>query len=118
MARLWWIPSRVAALAAVSLVALPSPPARAQQTAAAVRLQWYERHVAMREQSLFENLPWQFLGPTNISGRMNDIAVVEPRGRSYTMYVAGATGGVWKTVNEGTTWEPVFEHAVSTSTGR
>jgi len=69
----------------------------------------------MKGQSLFKNLPWQFLGPTNISGRMTDIAV--PRGGSYTIYAAGATGGVWKTVNEGTTWFPVFEQGPSTSIG-
>jgi photosystem II stability/assembly factor-like uncharacterized protein len=86
-------------------------------TPPALRMQWYEQHVAMKEQSLFKNLGWQFLGPTNISGRMTDIAVVEPRGKNYTIYVAGASGGVWRTSNEGTTWEPVFQHAASTSIG-
>lgn len=81
------------------------------------RMQWYEQHVAMQDQSLFKNLSWQFLGPTNISGRMTDIAVVEPKGKNYTIYVAGASGGVWRTSNEGTSWEPVFEHAASTSIG-
>lgn len=81
------------------------------------RLAWYEQHEALKEQSLFKNLGWQFIGPTNISGRMTDVDVVAPRGKSYTIYVAGASGGVWKTVNEGTTWEPIFEHAASTSIG-
>jgi photosystem II stability/assembly factor-like uncharacterized protein len=31
--------------------------------------------------------------------------------------VATASGGVWKTVNEGTTWEPIFERAGSTAIG-
>lgn len=82
-----------------------------------LRLQWYQEHVAMRETSLFKNLAWQFLGPINISGRMTDTAVVVPKGKHYTIYVAGASGGVWKTDNEGTTWEPIFEHAQSTSIG-
>ncbi len=99
------------------LAAVVATPTQAQQTDPVQRLQWYEDHVAMKGQSLFKNLPWQFLGPTNISGRMTDIAVVEPRGQSYTVYAAGATGGVWKTVNEGTTWFPVFEHGPSTSIG-
>ena len=81
------------------------------------RLKLYEQHVAMKETSLFKNLPWQFVGPTNISGRMTDVDVVAPKGENYIIYVAGASGGVWKTVNEGTTWEPVFEHAPSTSIG-
>jgi photosystem II stability/assembly factor-like uncharacterized protein len=33
------------------------------------------------------------------------------------MYVATASGGLWKTDNEGTTWNPVFEQAASTSLG-
>ena len=48
---------------------------------------------------------------------MTDVDVVTPKGENYTIYVAGASGGVWKTINEGTTWEPVFEHAASTSIG-
>ncbi|MCP5103136.1 MAG: hypothetical protein GY950_07150, partial [bacterium] len=83
----------------------------------ALRLKWYQKHVDMKETSMFKNVPWQFLGPVNVSGRMTDVAVVAPKGKSYTIYVAGASGGVWKTVNEGTTWEPVFQHAASTSIG-
>ncbi len=101
----------------ILLAAVVAAPTHAQQTDPATRLQWYDNHVAMTGQSMFKNLPWQFLGPTNISGRMTDIAVVEPRGGSYTIYAAGATGGVWKTVNEGTTWLPVFEQGPSTSIG-
>ncbi len=81
------------------------------------RLKLYEQHVAMKETTLFKNLPWQFVGPTNVSGRMTDVDVVAPKGQNYTIYVAGASGGVWRTVNEGTTWEPIFEHAPSTSIG-
>lgn len=83
----------------------------------AQRLKWYEEHVAMKEKSMFKHLAWQFLGPTNISGRMTDVAVVAPKGKHYTIYAAGASGGVWKTINEGVTWEPVFQHAASTSIG-
>lgn len=82
-----------------------------------LRLKWYQDHVTMKEQSMFKNLRWQFLGPINVSGRMTDAAVVVPKGKHYTIYVAGASGGVWKTMNEGITWEPVFQHAASTSIG-
>jgi len=90
---------------------------RTRPTNPAQRLRMYDAHVAMREASPFRNLSWQFVGPTNISGRMTDIAVVTPRGESYTLYVAGASGGVWRTVNEGVTWDPVFQAAASTSIG-
>ncbi len=86
-------------------------------TDGATRIKWFARHEAMKEQSLFKNLPWQFAGPTNVSGRMTDVAVKAPKGENYTIYVAGASGGVWRTTNEGTTWEPIFDQAMSTSIG-
>lgn len=81
------------------------------------RLAQFDKFQAMKTASSFKDLNWQFLGPTNISGRCTDVAVVEPRGKSYTMYVATASGGVWKTINEGVTWEPVFDQQVSTAIG-
>ena len=96
-------------------------PLRAQKliesTDPELRLKWYDQHVDMKEKSIFRNLPWQFIGPTNIGGRATDVAVVAPKGKYYTMYVAEASGGVWKSTNEGITWEPVFEHGPSTSVG-
>ncbi len=88
-----------------------------QKTNAQQRLKWYEQNLELRKTSLFKNLPWQFVGPTNVSGRMTDVEVVSPKGKSYTIYIAGASGGIWKTKNEGTTWKPVFENAMSTSIG-
>ena len=81
------------------------------------RLKLFEQHIAMKAESQFKDLKWQFLGPKNISGRCTDVEVVAPKGKHYTIYVGSASGGVWKTVNEGTTWEPVFDQHVSTSIG-
>ncbi len=88
-----------------------------EKTPADTRLKWYQQHEKLVAGSQFKNLPWQFVGPTNISGRMSDVEVVSPKGESYTIYVAGASGGIWKTENEGTTWKPVFEHGMSTAFG-
>ncbi len=82
-----------------------------------LRLKWYAEHEAMKKDSIFKNLPWQFLGPLNVSGRMTDVEVIVPKGKNYSIYIAAASGGVWKTQNEGTTWEPVFENKASTSIG-
>ena len=82
-----------------------------------LRLKGYEKHLEMTENSPNKKLSWSHIGPTNVSGRCTDIAVVTPKGKNYTIYVGTASGGVWKTVNEGTTWEPVFEKTASTSTG-
>ena len=81
------------------------------------RLEMYQKHTEMVKNSMYKNLPFQFVGPTNISGRMTDVEVVSPKGENYTIYVAGASGGIWKTENEGIIWEPIFEHAMSTAIG-
>jgi photosystem II stability/assembly factor-like uncharacterized protein len=90
---------------------------RIHSTDPALRLQGYEKHLEMTSSSPFNELMWSHIGPTNVSGRCTDIAVVSPKGKHYTIYVGIASGGVWKTVNEGTTWVPVFENAASTSIG-
>lgn len=88
-----------------------------QCTDPALRLQWFADHQKMKEESPYNKLKWSHIGPTNVSGRCTDIAVVTPKGKNYTIYVATASGGVWKTVNEGTTWEPIFESEASSSIG-
>lgn len=55
------------------------------------------------------------IGPALTSGRVVDIAV-SPANRS-TWFVAVASGGVWKTANAGTTFEPVFDGEGSYSIG-
>lgn len=54
-----------------------------------------------------EGLAWRSLGPANMGGRVTDLAVVEEDPR--TFYVGTATGGVWRTTNAGTTFEPAGE---------
>jgi photosystem II stability/assembly factor-like uncharacterized protein len=92
-------------------------PQRVQATDPALRLKGYDAYLEMVNGSPFKGLNWSHIGPTNVSGRGTDIAVVTPKGKAYTIYVGTASGGVWKTVNEGTTWEPVFERAASTAIG-
>ncbi|MCJ7582603.1 MAG: hypothetical protein MUP98_18975, partial [Candidatus Aminicenantes bacterium] len=75
-----------------------------------LRIEWFSAHQQIAENSPFKSQNWYHIGPTNVSGRCTDIAVVTPKGKNFTIYVATASGGVWKTVNEGTTWEPIFEH--------
>lgn len=60
-------------------------------------------------------LPLRGIGPALAGGRIADIAV-HPRDRA-TWYVAVGSGGVWKTVNAGTTWTPVFDDQPSFSIG-
>lgn len=49
----------------------------------------------------------RLIGPANMSGRVTEVAVYDKEPR--IMYVAGASSGLWKTTNNGTTWRPVFD---------
>lgn len=81
------------------------------------RLAQFELYKQMAESSQYKDLEWQFVGPLNVSGRCTDLEVVAPKGKNYTVYVASASGGVWITENEGTSWEPVFDREASASIG-
>ncbi len=81
------------------------------------RLELFKQHLALKEKSEMKDLNWQFLGPNNVSGRCTDIAVVQPKGKNYIVYAATASGGVWKTENEGTSWNPIFDQEASTTIG-
>jgi hypothetical protein len=62
-----------------------------------------------------KGLEFRSIGPAFMSGRIGDI-VVDPE-RPSTWYVAACSGNVWKTVNAGTTWEPIFDSYGSYSIG-
>ncbi len=68
-----------------------------------------------RKPKPFDGLKLRAIGPAFMSGRIADIAI-DPT-RPSTWYVAVGSGGVWKTVNAGTTWTPVFDEESSYSIG-
>ena len=63
----------------------------------------------------FAGLKWRLIGPAVASGRVMSIAV-NPHNK-FEYYVGVASGGVWKTVNDGTTWTPIFDKEGSYSIG-
>jgi photosystem II stability/assembly factor-like uncharacterized protein len=63
----------------------------------------------------FSGLKFRSIGPGVESGRVMSIAV-NPKKKS-EFYVGVASGGVWKTVNDGTTWAPLFDGQGSYSIG-
>jgi photosystem II stability/assembly factor-like uncharacterized protein len=63
----------------------------------------------------FSGLKFRLIGPAVASGRVMSIAVNPKNKVEY--YVGVASGGVWKTVNDGTTWTPVFDGEGSYSIG-
>jgi photosystem II stability/assembly factor-like uncharacterized protein len=60
-------------------------------------------------------IDWEFVGPTNIGGRITDIEM--PTGQSSTIYVGAATGGLLKTNNAGFSWEQMFNSVPTISIG-
>ncbi len=65
-------------------------------------------------------LHWRFLGPVDYSGKINDITLPGPksgdtRPAGTVMYVASATGGLFKTENGGMTWLPIFDRELVTA---
>jgi photosystem II stability/assembly factor-like uncharacterized protein len=67
------------------------------------------------EMDILKNLGWRCLGPANPGGRIDDFAVVEIN--PSIIYVGTASGGVWKTSNNGVTWIPVFDNQETSSIG-
>jgi len=63
----------------------------------------------------FQGLKLRNIGPAFMSGRIADLAI-HPKNESL-WYVAAGSGGVWKTTNAGTTFDPVFDHEGSYSIG-
>ena len=55
----------------------------------------------------FSGLKFRNIGPAYCSGRIGDFAVNPNNHSEY--YVAVASGNIWKTKNNGTTWTPIFE---------
>jgi photosystem II stability/assembly factor-like uncharacterized protein len=70
---------------------------------------------AAPDSAIFAAFRWRNIGPANPGGRVVDIEAVENDFR--TVFVASASGGVFKSVNAGTTWEPIFDRYASASIG-
>ncbi len=63
----------------------------------------------------FDHLEWRPIGPVNMSGRVADVEGVP--GDPNLLYVGSASGGVWKTVDGGLTFTPIFDDQPIASIG-
>lgn len=63
--------------------------------------------VHQSDDPILRSFVWRSIGPANMSGRIDDIEAVV--GDPSTVYLGFATGGIWKSTNMGTTWEPIFD---------
>ena len=99
---------------AIFLMAAALPKGKPMLKEGKERLKAWQKHLAMEKKSPFKEVPWQFLGPTNTSGRITD-AAVSPE-KDYIL-AASASGGVWKSTDMGDSWKPIFEKEISSSIG-
>lgn len=67
------------------------------------------------DMSLFSGIKPRNIGPGGMSGRVTAFAV-DPRNEN-VFYVGTASGGLWKTVNAGTTFTPIFDNEAVASIG-
>jgi len=68
-----------------------------------------------KDEVSLSGIKFRNIGPAVTSGRVSDFAVNPNNINEY--YVATSSGGVWKTVNAGTTYEPIFDSQGSYSIG-
>lgn len=83
-----------------------APPARNAKMAAPA---------ALDAAAVLKSLNFRSIGPTRQSGRFVDFAV--PAGQANTFYAASASGGLWKTENNGQSFVPLFDHEKVVSIG-
>lgn len=77
-------------------------------TPATERLASFEKRKALLEKSLVANVPFKSIGPAVHSGRVADVDVWEKDPSHF--YVAYASGGLWKTENNGQSFVPLFDN--------
>jgi len=106
----------VLAVACLGVWSVALPPGRAEAGAGAnspatdpaVRMKSWQHHVKLREESVFKDLKWVAVGPRIQGGKIESIW--SPKKHKSTIYAGVGSGNLWKTVNNGTTWKPVFEN--------
>lgn len=91
--------------------------AEAQQPATASSLvqNALKEKEALIENSLVKNIPFENIGPSIMSGRVVDIEVNPENNMEF--YVAYASGGLWHTLNNGSTFTPVLDTAQTQNIG-
>ena len=74
-----------------------------------------ERVINAADDPILAPFRFRSVGPASMGGRIDDVeaAPSDPN----IIYIGYAVGGVWKSVNNGTTWEPVFDTYTTASIG-
>lgn len=99
------------------ITALASAQTKKQILNGKERLEGFSKLTELRKASSYKDLKWQYVGPVNISGRCTDVESISRKDGSFTIWIATASGGVWKSINEANTFEPVFEDMPTAAIG-
>ena len=75
--------------------------------------------IAINAQSItpeqIELLTFRNIGPAVAGGRIHDVEVVP--NSPEIVFIASASGGIWKSTSKGTMWNPVFDNQVVSNFG-
>jgi photosystem II stability/assembly factor-like uncharacterized protein len=80
------------------------PAGRLKENAYGEAVAWKKNKLAQRASA---NAVWEFVGPLNIGGRITDIEI--PIDNEDIYYVGAASGGIFKTIDAGITFNPIFD---------
>jgi len=75
----------------------------------------YAQHTQLKNESIFKHLHWRCVGPEFQGGRISSIKG-HPR-NPYTLYFSAGSGNLWKTTNNGTTWQSLFDNEATFAIG-
>ncbi|HUR12760.1 MAG TPA: hypothetical protein VM012_15395 [Flavitalea sp.] len=92
-----------------------TPASNQRPTTGTARIASFQKHEQLISASPYQQLQWRNVGPDNISGRCTDVWGIP--GNKSVMYAAFATGGLWKTIDSGNHWKPVFDKQSTQSLG-
>ena len=86
-----------------------------EATSIEVRLNGFEKRKELQKSSLVSNVEFRNVGPIVMSGRVVDLDA-NPADPTH-FYVAYASGGLWKTINNGNTFTPIFDNQMVMTIG-
>lgn len=79
------------------------------------RAKAWQDHLDLKEKSPYADLKWRSVGPEFMGGRIETIAGHPDQPN--TLYVGAGSGNLWKSINNGTTWKPIFDDYSTASMG-
>ena len=68
-------------------------------------------------ETIIDRIHFRSIGPTKLGSRIVDFGVPDQQKQPYTFYVGVCAGGVWKTIDNGITYKPVFDNETTSSIG-